>query len=319
MNKRTLAVVLFAALASACQRSEQVGRYQGYAEGEFVMIASPFGGQLTTLSVRRGQQVAQGAALYTLEQTAELAGTREAQERVRGAQAQAENLAQARRVQERQAAQAALAEARAALSLSQRELQRLQKLADDGFVSAAGLDAQRTAVARDRARLEQAQAQATLASQSLGRESERSAAQANVQAARESLAQQQWALEQKAPHAPVAGVVADTFYEPGEWVPAGRPVVSLLPPANIKLRFYVPEPDLGRLRVGQPLQVRCDGCDGPIPATVSYVSVQPEYTPPVIYSRDERAKLVFMVEARPADDQATRLKPGQPVDVQVAP
>lgn len=319
MNWRTLGLICFTVLATGCQRAEQHTSYQGYAEGEFVMIASPFGGQLTTLSVQRGQQIEQGTALYTLEQTAELAGAREAQERVRGAQAQAENLAQARRTQERQAAQAAVAEARAALALSQRELQRLQKLAGDGFVSAAALDAQRTAVTRDRARLEQAQAQAALASQSLGRESERNAAQANVQAARESLAQQQWALEQKAPHAPVAGVVADTFYEAGEWVPAGRPVVSLLPPANIKLRFYVPEPDLGRLHIGQRLSVRCDGCDGTIPATVSYVSVQPEYTPPVIYSRDERAKLVFMVEARPAADQATRLKPGQPVDVEVAP
>lgn len=315
-SARAFASALIALLCSACQAPERA-TFQGYAEGEFVLVASPFAGQLTQLSVTRGQQVTQGAPLYTLEQTAELAGAREAQAHLQRAQAEAENLLAARRTQERQAAQAAVAEAQSTLAQNQRELKRLEKLSSQGFVSEAALDAQRSAVSRDRARLQQAQAQATLTGESLGRQAERDAAQANVRAARETLAQQQWTVDQKSPRAPVSGLVADTYFENGEWVPAGRPVVSLLPPANIKLRFYVAEPALGGLKVGQGLRVTCDGCGEPIAASVSYVSVRPEYTPPVIYSKEERAKLVFLVEARPAPEQATRLKPGQPVDVQV--
>jgi HlyD family secretion protein len=102
-------------------------------------------------------------------------------------------------------------------------------------------------------------------------------------------------------------------------VPAGRPVASLLPPGNIKLRFYVPEPEVGSIHVGQRIAATCDGCGAAIPGAIAYVSPQPEYTPPVIYSRQERAKLVFLVEARPDAGQAQRLKPGQPLDVRVRP
>jgi HlyD family secretion protein len=110
-------------------------------------------------------------------------------------------------------------------------------------------------------------------------------------------------------------LIYDTFFVEGEWVPAGRPVVSLLPPGNIKLRFYVPEAVVGGLRVGQAVKVSCDGCGAPLAAAVSYVSPAAEFTPPIIYSRETRAKLVFLVEARPEAKDATRLKPGQPVDV----
>jgi HlyD family secretion protein len=165
--------------------------------------------------------------------------------------------------------------------------------------------------------LEQAQAQAALAAQSVGRRQEVSAARATVDAARATLSQRDWAVAQKSPAAPVSALVYDTFFVPGEWVPSGRPVVSLLPPGNIKLRFYVPEPEVGGIKVGQRVAASCDGCGAEIPATVTYVSVRPEYTPPVIYSRQERAKLVFLVEARPEPDQAQRLKPGQPLDVRV--
>ena len=140
---------------------------------------------------------------------------------------------------------------------------------------------------------------------------------AQLEAARAQLAQTNWRVEQKSQDAPQAGLVYDTFFVQGEWVPAGRPVVSLLPPGNIKLRFFVPETAVGAIKVGQHVTVSCDGCGTPIPATVSYVSPQPEYTPPVIYSREERAKLVFLIEARPDATQATRLKPGQPVDVKL--
>ena len=136
-----------------------------------------------------------------------------------------------------------------------------------------------------------------------------------MDAARAVVSQAQWRLGQKTQPAPRSGLVHDTFFVPGEWVPAGKPVVSLLPPENIKLRFFVPESLVGRLQLGQKVGVSCDGCGASIQASVSYVSPSAEFTPPVIYSKESRAKLVFMVEAQPAPADAVRLKPGQPVDV----
>jgi len=102
----------------------------------------------------------------------------------------------------------------------------------------------------------------------------------------------------------------------GEWVPAGRPVVSILPPGNVKARFYVPETVLGSLQVGRKIEIRCDGCPAPLEAQISYLSSQAEYTPPVLYTREQRQKLLFLVEARIAQGAAP-LHPGQPVDVRL--
>ena len=140
------------------------------------------------------------------------------------------------------------------------------------------------------------------------------AARAEAKAANNALAQAQWRLDQKTQTAPVASIVYDTLYRPGEWVAAGAPVVSLLPPGNVKIRFYIPEPALATLRRGAAVSVRCDGCNAPIAARVAFIAPQAEYTPPVIYSRENRSKLVFLVEARP-DEPNPALHPGLPVEV----
>jgi len=112
-------------------------------------------------------------------------------------------------------------------------------------------------------------------------------------------------------------MVVDTLYNRGEWVQAGAPVISLLPPENIKLRFFIPQQQLGQVKVGQPVQVSCDGCAAPIAANISFISPQAEYTAPLIYSKENRATLVFLVEARPAPADAVKLHPGQPVEVKL--
>ncbi len=119
--------------------------------------------------------------------------------------------------------------------------------------------------------------------------------------------------------APIAGEVADTYAVPGEMIGAGAPVVELLPPGNILVRFFIPETALGAIRMGEHLSIGCDNCARELNAKVTFVSPQPEYTPPVIYSEQTRDKLVYMIEAHPDLDQATMLKPGQPVTVRVAP
>jgi HlyD family secretion protein len=131
------------------------------------------------------------------------------------------------------------------------------------------------------------------------------------------VAQAAWRLEQKSAAAPVAALVQDTYFVQGEWVVAGRPVVSLLPPGNLKARFYVPEGMLSAMKPGLELQILCDGCPAPIAARVSFVSNQAEYTPPVLYSKESRSKLVFLVEARLDPSVSDKLRPGQPVDVRL--
>ena len=137
-----------------------------------------------------------------------------------------------------------------------------------------------------------------------------------MQAQRAVLAQSDWRLAQRAVQSPARALVQDTFYAEGEWVPAGTPVVSLLPPNALKVRFFIPEAALPRVAAGATVQAACDGCGAPIKLRISFVSRQAEYTPPVLYSREQRSHLVYLVEARPqAPADAARLHPGQPVDV----
>lgn len=308
------AALLALVLLAACGEPAEDG-WQGYIEGEYVLLASPYAGQLDKLYVRRGDSIEAGKPVFTLEQEAERAARLEAEERLKSAQARLENLRVPRRPPEIAALRAQVNQANAAVALSRAQLGREGELYDKGFSSKARLDDARTAFARDSARVKEAEAQLRNALMPLGREGEREQAQAEAKAAQAALAQAAWRLEQKSVAAPVAGLVHDTFFIPGEWVPAGRPVASILPPGNVKARFYVPEAALGNMNIGRGIEIRCDACPGPIAARVSYVSTQAEYTPPVLYSKDSRTKLRFLVEARLDDPRQAKLKPGQPIDV----
>jgi HlyD family secretion protein len=307
-------VAVWTALAAGCS-APPAGVYQGYAEGEYVYVASPYAATLDQLAVARGQQVAAEAPLFRLEQAAEVAALREAEARLNTAQARLANLEAGRRKAEVDAVLAQKQAAAAARELASLQLRQQEKLRASGFVSQARLDEARATHRRDVAQVAESEAQLRNARQSVGREGEIRAATTEVEAAREQVAQAQWRVDRKSASASAAALVQDTFYSPGEWVPAGSPVVSLLPPGNIKLRFFVPETLVGSVKIGQGVSVACDGCGPPISAVVSFVAPQAEYTPPVIYSKESRAKLVFLVEAKPRMDDAVRLHPGQPVDV----
>jgi HlyD family secretion protein len=314
---RRLAVASLLAVAlAACSKPGTQG-YQGYVEGEFVHVASAFAGNLEQLDVQRGSEVERGTALYALESENEKAQREEAEERVRNAEAQLADLLKPRRPSEIEAARAQLAQAQAALALSRAELARTEDLVARNFVSRQRLDEARSAYDRDRARVTQLQAEVTTA-RLAARPDAIAAARASVKAARAAVEQADWRLQQKAVAAPVAGVVTETLYVRGEWVAAGAPVIVLLPPANIKVRFFVPEKIVGALKTGEAVSVSCDGCAGAVAARITYIAPQAEFTPPVIYSKERRDKLVFLVEARPAPQDAMKLHPGQPVDVRVA-
>jgi len=286
----------------------------GYIEGEYLRVAAPFAGTLQQLSVTRGAQVAAGAPLFALERENETAARREAAERLAGAEARLADLQTGKRAPEVEAVSQQLMQARAARDLSAANYKRQQELFASKFVSAAAVDDARAALKRDEARV--AELQASVQTTKLpARADEIRAAEFDARAAREVVAQSDWKLSQRAVAAPAAGLVHDTYYYVGDFVPAGSPVVSLLPPGNVKVRFYVPETLLARISPGVNVMVACDGCGTPVGATVDYVSNRAEYTPPVLYSKENRAKLVFLVEARPTSADAARLKPGQPVDV----
>jgi HlyD family secretion protein len=288
---------------------------QGYVEGEFVYVASPLAGQLEFLYVQRGAEVNAGAPLSALDNKPEQAARDEAKRRLAQGQANLEDARKGKRPSELESIEAQLKCARAALVQSERELARLNQLGSSSAVSAEDLDRARSTRDQDRQRV--AQLEADLQTGKLGARTDQiAAAEANVRALEAALARAEWDLTQKRQNAPQSGLVFDTLYRQGEWVPAGRPVVVLLPPQNIKVRAFVPQPRIGAIQVGHGVRVLVDGAPDAFPATVSYISPRAEYTPPVIYSQESRAKLVFMIEGRFDPRVAVNLHPGQPVDVQ---
>lgn len=319
MSVQRCTIVLLAAVLAGCEPPAPAPYYQGYIEADLVDVGPAAAGRLQSIAVRRGDRIDAQAALFRLDDTVERAAVDAARSRVTGAEARVDNLLGARRTPEVQALRAQAASAQAAVDLSRSQLEQTERLFAAAYVSKARLDEAQAAYARDRARLAEAQAQVANATIAIGRSAEVKAAQTEVDAARAALAQAQWQLEQRGARAPVSALVYDTYYSASEWVQAGAPVVSLLPPGHVKLRFFVPEGDLGKLRPGTSIEARCDGCPGPIAARIDYVSPRPEYTPPVIYSRDSRAKLVFLVEARATPQASARLNPGQPIDVRLGP
>lgn len=312
-NAGRLGSAIACLVLAACAPGPAAG-WSGYVEGEYVYVSSALGGTLTQLAVRAGDTVAAQAPLFTLDTDSEQAAVREAQARQAMAQAQVSNLQSGRRREEIDVVRAQLAQAQTAAAQSANDLQREQQLVAQGFVSNARLDALRSAVALAQARVAELQAQLRVA-ELPARHDERHAAQANRDAANAAVQQAAWREAQKQRNAPAPGLVTDTFFRVGEWVNPGQPVVSLLPPGAVKLRFYVPEGELAALPLGAAVQVRCDGCAANLRAKVSFVANRAEYTPPVIYSNAQRSKLVFLVEARLDDASGTQLKPGQPIEV----
>ncbi len=314
---RIAATSLALCLLAACGDKAPSG-WSGYAEADYIYVSSPLAGTLAALNVKPGDIVEAGKPLFTLESEAEKAAREEAKARLDAASYQAANTEKGKRAPEVAVNQAQLAQARAQAELAQHDLTRKRELLAQGFISRAQVDEAEAQLAQSRARVAELGSVVQVA-RLPARADEQAAADAQVSAARQVVRQTEWREQQKHQTAPAAGQVADTFFRPGEFVNAGQPVLALLPPANIKARFYVPEAQLQSVALGKDVQLQCDGCGTPIAAKVTFISTRPEYTPPVIYSNDQRSKLVFLAEAKPAAADAQRLRPGQPVNVRAAP
>ena len=313
---RRLALLLLLALGACKPDSGAI--YQGYAEGEYLRMAPEAPGRLVSLNVARGDRVRAGDLLFQLDDREALIARDQAAADLAEATAKLADLTKGSRPEEIAVFEAELAQAQAKLAVDMPRLKRRDMLRASQNIAAEERDMAAGDVATDQAMI--AEAKARIASAHLaGREDLIAAATAIVAADKAKLAEAERRLAERRVVAPADAVVDDTLYRLGEQVMAGSPVVSLLPPENIKIRFFLPEPVLGRVHVGDKVSLACDSCPGGITATIRYIAPQAEFTPPVIYSTGSRDKLVYLIEAKPDRDPAS-FHPGQPVDVRlVAP
>jgi HlyD family secretion protein len=310
--KMILPAMLTAALAGCF--GSTTASYQGYVEGEFLYLSSSQSGHLDRLAVDRGQQVDRGAPVFILEAIDEKAAQLQAQQQLAAAEAQLADLQTGKRPSEIAVIRAQLLQAQASARRSAQQRERDEAQYRAGGISREQLEATLAQANSDTAHVSELTSQLDVA-RLAGREQQLRGQSDQVQAARAVLAQADWRLDQKSVLAPKAGLIYDTMYREGEWVAAGNPVVRMLPPQNIKVRFFVPETVLGSLSLGRKVSLHCDGCATDIGAAITYVSSEAEYTPPVIYSNETRGKLVYMIEAHPTPQDAVKLHPGQPLAV----
>lgn len=311
----TAILILTLVLLNGCDDLRQ-DTFQGYIEGEYVYLASPQAGRLETLSTVRGSSVETGALLFTLEAEYERQAVHRTEQELSSATALLRDMETGKRPEEIAMAEAQLSQAKAEAANAAALLRRHENLIKSGGISKQELDDSRAAARATAARVTELSSQVEVYNLP-EREEKITAQQATVKAASALAAQARWELAQKSIRAPMAGLVYDTLFREGEWVPAGSPVVQLLPPRNVKIRFFVPERLVGGLRTGGQIHVNADGRSEPFSAVISYVASSVEYTPPIIYSNETRSKLIFMVEARPEPDIAATLHPGQPVSVRL--
>jgi HlyD family secretion protein len=314
-----LAVALAVAVLAGCDSkgAHKDGVYQGYLDGRFLGVASPQEGQLLELKIRRGDWVEAGAPLFALDPKPEVDELREDEQKVASAQAHVDDLRKGLRDTELAALDAQLQADQALLEQAKAEWERNQKLQSGDFVSANDLDRlkfltqQYTAVTQRDAN--------QLATGKLGsREDQIAQAAADLLAAEAVRDHTKWMLDQKTQTAPQAGWVHDTLFRTGERVGSGQAVVVLLPAEELRARFYVPEGEINRVKLGQEVTVKLDGID-PVKAKVSFISTEVEFTPPVIYSDSQNYKYVFLVEADFDPKVARELHVGQPAEVSLQP
>jgi len=306
MRRTRLLWPAVAALCVAGCSAPEDNHWLGYVEGEMALIAPPQPGWLTSINVARGAEVKPGDALFTLDAVREIAARDNANAAIAAAKDQA-NQAAAQIAQ----ARAQQTQIEADIERDQKELVRQQELVRIG--GSARRDLETAQAAYDSARAQRSQ---TVALQTQAAAA-RSQAEAQARQAQANLVTAEFNLSERTVHALVAGEIQDLYFRQGEYANAGAPVLALLPPANVFVRFFVPEPQLSTLKLGDRVRLACDGCAPNLTGTVSFIAAQAEFTPPVIYSIGNRERLVFKAEARVPG--GLPLRPGLPVDVYPIP
>jgi HlyD family secretion protein len=280
----------------------------GYIMSDNIDLAAPVSGTVATVSVVDGQRVSPGHAMFSIEPATLRAEGEQAVANIRANQTQI-STAEANLRQ----AEANVAANQATADRARKDLARLESVKRDDSAAVASTDLDKA-----RAALREANANTVAARKTAdARRAEIAQARAQTQEAVGGQHSVQIQVGQLSPVAPAAGRVEQVYFQVGEWVAANQAIVSIIPDRKVKVRFFVPEATVSHYRPGQTVHFSCDGCAKGLAARIGYVSPDPEFTPPVIFSRDSRDRLVFMVEAYPANPD--RLNPGQPVEVEPLP
>jgi len=311
-------VVVLIALAFMTFPANQKADFPGYMEADLVLVGSEQGGRVATLDVDEGDHAKKGDPIFTLESSEQAASVAAAKAHVEEAEARlADAKAQLQRPDEIQVLQASLEQAQAMLQQASNNLDRARTLFAKGWITKAQRG---DAVAQhDRNQAAVAEAERRINAAKLpGRSDMIDAAKANAEAAHHALDEDEKNLGKRQVFAQADGTVEEVYFRPGEVVNAGQAVVALLPPRNLKVRFFVAEPVRAKLQLDQSVTLTCDGCPPALHAKINFIAREAEFTPPVIFSREQRQKLVFLVEARP-EGYATALTAGQPVTVTLGP
>jgi HlyD family secretion protein len=288
----------------------QIPQYNGYMEANYVYVASASPGRIVAIDVKEGQQVEQGEQLFWLEDDQLGAALRATEARQAVAEANWRNLETGGREQEVNVIRASLAKVEADQDLARLTLERTARLSEQGLVPMAKLDSDRAKLAATDALVAQLKAQLEVA-ELPARDAQIVAAEASLEAARAEVDVARSNLEDRRVTAPTGGLVERVYFRVGEVAATGVPVVAILPPEQLVARFFIPERDRAQFKLGERLDLNCDGCASGIVATLSYMASDPQHTPPIIYSRDERSRLVFMAEAQVTG--ASNMLPGQPI------
>jgi HlyD family secretion protein len=288
--------------------------YSGYVEAQEVSIDAPQSGWLTTVRVDRGDVVSLDQPLFSLDSTPQQQALSGAQNRATAAVATVTDLGTGAREADIAPLLAQQRQAQAQLDLAKSNEARYAQLQPGGYVSPTQMDSLRTATRSAQADLDNIDKQ--IADKQLAARSDQiRAARAQAEAAKTDTAQAAWTVSDRDVKSRLAGRIDERLREPGEFVAAGSAVLTVLPKGREFVRFYVPQADLPKVRVGQGVNIACDNCGGGLHGRIRFISQVAEFTPPVIYSVQERQKLMFLVEATP--DNPDALRAGQPVDVRL--
>jgi HlyD family secretion protein len=307
------AIPIVAGLFAACGAPPPLAT--GYVEGEYVAVTPLATARIVDIPVRLGEHVAEGALLARVDDADAKIALAAAEAALARAESELANLEDGSRAAELAVIEASAVSARTNAARTEREAARQKRLLRERASSETQYDTAQAAA--DMAAAAVTEAEGRLAVARLpARENQIAAARAAVQEARANRDAARWALDQRRLLAPSGGTITDIVRHTGEIAGPSMSVLTFLPDGAVKLRFYVAEGDLSSTSTGTKLSVTCDGCP-PLAAVVTYVADEAEFTPPVIYSRDARQKLVYRVEARP--DVKAKLKPGQIVEVRREP
>ena len=317
MNRLSFILAISFALA-ACNptknSSEEATTLQGYGVGRTLYLAPRTSGPITALMVGEGETVKAGTLLFTLDDGTVKSKLDQAEAALMASRARLADLRAGGRAQDIKAARENVKQAEATLTLAEENYARSQTLVAKGQAPEARLDQDKAALAQAKAALRAQKARLDLV-RAPARQDAIAAAEQEVQVQQALVQQARTALDNLSVQAPNAGLVQTLIRRVGEIAGPAQPVLALLPPENMRIRFFIPQMQLGQVKIGDPVRLSCDGCKATAKGHIVYIAPSAEFTPPVIFTEKERAKLVYMAEALP--DEPTQFHPGQPVAVRL--